>query len=44
MMRNARLAADDQTLEERRDQALESLAHRTGIAVPEIRSSDGPRR
>ncbi len=43
MTRNTRLAADNQALEERRDRALESLAHRAGVAVPEIRSNDGPR-
>jgi len=43
MTRNTRLAADNQALEERRDQALERLAHRAGVAVPEIRRPDGPR-
>ena len=43
MTRNTRLAGDNQALEERRDQALESLAHRAGVAVPEIRRPDGPR-
>jgi hypothetical protein len=43
MTRNRRLAGDNQALEERRDQALESLAHRAGVAVPEIRRPDGPR-
>ena len=36
-------AADKQTLEDRRDQALERLAQRAGVDVPELRSSDGPR-
>ena len=43
MTRNRRLTGDNQALEERRDQALESLAHRAGVAVPEIRRPDGPR-
>ena len=43
MTRNTRLAGDNQALEERRDQALESLAHRAGVTVPEIRRPDGPR-
>ena len=36
-------AAETQALEDRRDHALETLAQRAGVAVPEIRSPDGPR-
>ena len=43
MTRSTRRAADTQALEDRRDHALETLAQRAGVAVPEIRSPDGPR-
>jgi hypothetical protein len=43
MTRSTRRAADTQALEDRRDHALERLAQRAGVAVPEIRSPDGPR-
>lgn len=36
-------AADTQALEDRRDHALERLAQRAGVEVPEIQSHDGPR-
>jgi hypothetical protein len=35
--------AATEALEDRRDHALERLAQRAGVAVPEIRSPDGPR-
>ena len=38
-----RRAADTQALEDRRDHALERLAQRAGVAVPEIRSPGGSR-
>jgi hypothetical protein len=43
MTRRTRRAADTQALEDRRDHALERLAQRAGVAVPEIRSPDAPR-
>ena len=43
MTRRARRAADTQALEDRRDRPLERLAQRAGVAVPAIRSPDGPR-
>jgi len=43
MTSRTRRAADTQALEDRRDYALERLAQRAGVAVPEIRSPDGPR-
>jgi hypothetical protein len=43
MTSRTRRAADTQALEDRRDRALERLAQRAGVAVPEIRSPDGPR-
>jgi hypothetical protein len=43
MTRSTRRAADTQALEDRRDHALERLAQRAGVAVPEIRSPHGPR-
>jgi flagellar hook-associated protein FlgK len=43
MTRSTRRAADTQALEDRRDHALEKLAQRAGVEVPEIRSADGPR-
>ena len=43
MTSSRRRAADTQALEERRDHALERLAQRAGVAVPEIRSPDGSR-
>jgi hypothetical protein len=36
-------AADTQALEDRRDHALERLAQRAGVEVPEIPSPGGPR-
>jgi hypothetical protein len=43
MTRRTRRAADTQALEDRRDHALERLAQRAGVAVPEIRRPDAPR-
>ena len=43
MTRRTHRAADTQALEDRRDRPLERLAQRAGVAVPEIRSPDGPR-
>ena len=43
MTNSTRRAADTKALEDRRDHALETLAQRAGVAVPEIRSPDGPR-
>ena len=43
MTSRTRRAADTQALEDRRDHALERLAQRAGVAVPEIRSPDAPR-
>ena len=43
MTSRTRRAADTQALEDRRDHALERLAQRAGVAVPEIRSPDGSR-
>ena len=43
MTSRPRRAADTQALEDRRGHALERLAQRAGVAVPEIRSPDGPR-
>ena len=43
MTRSTRRAADTQALEDRRDHALERLAQRAGVAVPEIRSAGGSR-
>ena len=43
MTSRTRRAADTQALEDRRDRALERLAQRAGVAVPAIRSPDGPR-
>jgi hypothetical protein len=43
MTSHTRRAADTQALEDRRDQALERLAHRAGVAVPEIPLPDRPR-
>ena len=43
MTSRARCAAATQALEDRRDHALERLAQRAGVAVPEIRRPDGSR-
>ena len=43
MTSRPRRAADTPALEGRRDHALERLAQRAGVAVPEIRSPDGSR-
>jgi hypothetical protein len=43
MTSRTRRAADTHALEDRRDHALETLAQRAGVAVPEIRSPDAPR-
>jgi len=43
MTSRTRRAADTQALEDRRDHALEQLAQRAGVAVPEIRRPDGSR-
>jgi flagellar hook-associated protein FlgK len=43
MTNRPRRAADTQALEDRRDHALEQLAQRAGVAVPEIRHPDGSR-
>ena len=43
MTRSTRRAADTPALEDRRDHALERLAQRAGVEVPEIRSPDAPR-
>ena len=43
MTSRPRRAADTQALEDRRDHALERLAQRAGVAVPEIRRPDGAR-
>ena len=43
MTSRTRRAADTQALEDRRDHALEQLAQRAGVAVPEIRGPDGSR-
>jgi hypothetical protein len=43
MTSHPRRAADTQALEDRRDHALERLAQRAGVAVPEIRSAGGSR-
>ena len=43
MTSRRRRAADTQALEDGRDRALERLAQRAGVAVPAIRSPDGPR-
>jgi len=43
MTRRTRRAVDTQALEDRRDHALERLAQRAGVAVPEIRRPDAPR-
>jgi hypothetical protein len=43
MTSRTRRAADTPALEDRRDHALERLAQRAGVAVPEIRSAAGPR-
>ena len=43
MTSSTRRVADTQALEDRRDHALEKLAQRAGVEVPEIRSAGGPR-
>jgi flagellar hook-associated protein FlgK len=43
MTNSTRGTADTQALEDRRDRALERLAQRAGVGVPEIRSPDGSR-
>jgi hypothetical protein len=43
MTSRPRRAAATQALEDRRDHALERLAQRAGVAVPEIRRPDGSR-
>ena len=43
MTSRPRRAADTQALEDRRDHALERLAQRAGVAVPEIHRPDGSR-
>jgi len=43
MTSRTRRAVDTQALEDRRDHALERLAQRAGLAVPEIRRPDGSR-
>jgi hypothetical protein len=43
MTSRTRRAVDTQALEDRRDHALERLAQRAGVAVPEIRNPGGPR-
>ena len=43
MTSSKRRAADTQALEDRRDHALDRLAQRAGVEVPEIRSAGGPR-